>query len=217
MDRHAGLLAALAGVIVAWFTGVLWIATDKLWRTSGEQISLARRDFEAEHRPWIAIRSSIIPESITVDKDGATVPFTISLENTGRTPAEKLFMWGGAVPHFVRADILTLIATLIKNVKIAKSDFPSMMVFPQEKIEHLTVFGMRFHGKNRNKIFNGCIVYGVFFYKPTFNDVSFYTTFAYAIDVSPSLIRAPDDEGRWPVLPPDKLSIRRWHSGWTAT
>ena len=57
-DEHNGLVAAFAGVAVAAFTGVLWGSTEKLWRSNERQITLARQEFIATHRPEIIMREA---------------------------------------------------------------------------------------------------------------------------------------------------------------
>jgi hypothetical protein len=47
LDEHNGVVAALAGVVVAIFTGVLWNATEKLWGASERQRLDARHSIYA--------------------------------------------------------------------------------------------------------------------------------------------------------------------------
>src|SRR5690349_12712951 len=41
-DAHAGFIAAIAGVLVAWFTGVLWTATKRMSASADRQIADTR-------------------------------------------------------------------------------------------------------------------------------------------------------------------------------
>ena len=215
VDEHNGLFAAIASVAVAAFTGVLWIATEKLWRTSDAQIRLSARSFEAEHRPWMAIRDKEIPGSITVGNESATIPFSIMLENTGSTPARDFLMFGGGFPHGKKADVQALINDLIASSS-KFNDLPSEIVFPGENTEHTTIINIDFLESDLRFPFYGGVIYGVFFYRSTFSEEYKHTTFTYALDVPQSLSRI-DDDGRWPVIPPDKIQIRKWHTGWRAT
>lgn len=58
MDEHSGLMAAMAGVIVAVFTGVLWWATEKLWKASERQRRDGRRAIYANIAAARAARKS---------------------------------------------------------------------------------------------------------------------------------------------------------------
>jgi hypothetical protein len=49
-DRYAGLIAALAGIAVAAFTGTLWWSTKRLWEASEAQLAAAKTEFEATER-----------------------------------------------------------------------------------------------------------------------------------------------------------------------
>jgi hypothetical protein len=93
MDMHNGLIAALAGVMVAIFTGVLWCSTDKLWK-AGEKAAelnakalansikanvIAERSIFEQNRPWVFVKD------IHFEQEKAWI--TVSFTNAGKTPA----------------------------------------------------------------------------------------------------------------------------------
>jgi hypothetical protein len=43
LDAHAGLIAALGGLVVAFFTATLWRSTDKLWHAGERPLRVARQ------------------------------------------------------------------------------------------------------------------------------------------------------------------------------
>jgi hypothetical protein len=45
VDRHNGFFAALAAMVVAAFTGTLWFATDKLWKSGQATFEASQRAF----------------------------------------------------------------------------------------------------------------------------------------------------------------------------
>jgi len=86
-DEHNGLVGALAGLAVAFFTGSLWFVTNK-------GLNLARDEFNATHRPRIEVLGLFLNFAKT-DKEGNSVPDNAgtSLEgfvrfvNSGAAPA----------------------------------------------------------------------------------------------------------------------------------
>jgi hypothetical protein len=52
IDRHNGIVAAFAGLIVACFTYTLWRSTEKLWAASERQIDAVLASLD---RPWLVI------------------------------------------------------------------------------------------------------------------------------------------------------------------
>jgi hypothetical protein len=54
--QNDGAIAALATIVVAFFTFTLWRSTDKLWNETKTSIDLARSEFAATHRPRIRIK-----------------------------------------------------------------------------------------------------------------------------------------------------------------
>ncbi len=91
LDEHNGIVAAVAGVTVAVFTGVLWKATDKLWRSGDEQLRHAISSDVTTQRAYLGRRSVNSVEFKTfVTDDGsrmARLEITPVWENNRATPA----------------------------------------------------------------------------------------------------------------------------------
>jgi hypothetical protein len=62
LDQNNGLITAIATVVMALFTGTLWLVT-------GRSVALAREEFNATHRPRVGIRGI---HSLTKDNVGFT-------------------------------------------------------------------------------------------------------------------------------------------------
>jgi hypothetical protein len=59
VDKHNGLVAAFAGLIVACFTYTLWRSTEKLWKAGDEQITVAKVSAAAAKDAAIAARDQV--------------------------------------------------------------------------------------------------------------------------------------------------------------
>lgn len=98
LDAHNAAVSAIAAVFVAIFTGTLYFATDKLWKTSerqagivGEQLAAMKRqsdqierDFLAANRPQLVVRQI----GFITDGDGQTIQYTLG--NVGASRAEVI-------------------------------------------------------------------------------------------------------------------------------
>jgi hypothetical protein len=91
-DDHAGLLAAIAGFIVAWFTYTLWAAAIEQGKTSQESINLARKAMITAERPWIQISTQVL-SPLTWENGGCHLVVLFSLTNIGKTPAKAVRAW----------------------------------------------------------------------------------------------------------------------------
>jgi hypothetical protein len=90
-----------------FFGGWVAIFTLVLAVTSGRQIVLSRREFEASHRPWVSV--SCVPNSsilLTQEKDEIFAGFQIeiTLENVGTSPALAI-LYGVEMVASVRDNI----------------------------------------------------------------------------------------------------------------
>jgi len=83
IKHHDSAIVALSTLVIAIFTATLW------WTTRGTLTHL-RREFEAEHRPWIPPDIQLASGwTWTPDGEGhVTLRFT--LRNTGRSPATNV-------------------------------------------------------------------------------------------------------------------------------
>jgi hypothetical protein len=68
LDEHNGLVAAFAGVVVAFFTGVLWNATVKLWSEARQQ----RQDFRKGGLAGVIAARAALRSSRAAEKSANT-------------------------------------------------------------------------------------------------------------------------------------------------
>lgn len=85
--------------MLTWFTGGLFVATLLLWLTTRGTLQHLRREFEAEHRPWIPPDIQLASGwTWTPDGEGhVTLRFT--LRNIGRSPATNVDIRTQIFPH----------------------------------------------------------------------------------------------------------------------
>jgi hypothetical protein len=86
-------LAAISTVVIAIFTVTLWRATSGQLREVQKSLKLARDEFNATHRPKIAIISLEQPESAANDPK-ATVAAVIRIANEGISKATNVSIYG---------------------------------------------------------------------------------------------------------------------------
>ena len=83
-DQHNGLVSAFSGAAVALFTAVLWRSTDKLWRTSEQQILLARNEFQSSHRPKLRLKHIWLTKQFDW-QNSEPIEVNIDIVNIGNT------------------------------------------------------------------------------------------------------------------------------------
>lgn len=100
LDRHNGIVAALSGVAVAFFTAVLWRSTDKLWQSAVDQGNATERLIkaaensakaaDARNRPWLKIHVERTGPLTFDDLEGVSIGTVVHIENVGTSPAIKV-------------------------------------------------------------------------------------------------------------------------------
>ena len=99
IDRHNGVVAASATIVIAFFTLVLWIATILLWETGERQLRLAKDSSERQLRAYVF--PSGIPTSLSLQDVTNFIieyKFWFRWENSGLTPATECAMWTACMP-----------------------------------------------------------------------------------------------------------------------
>jgi hypothetical protein len=182
-------LTAIATIFIAWFTFTLWSATRGQLAVLQGSIELSRQEFDAEHRPWIAIRDIKLRQSVTIDKLAIAFTVDIAVENTGRTPAIDLMMFGGSAPTTEPIDVQTALDELIAKYEV-RGELPSETVFPQEKTTYQAQVGQAIHrhaiiAEGEKKYLWDTVSWGAFFYKSAFDKRLRYTSFVYGVYMTP--------------------------------
>jgi hypothetical protein len=83
VDTHRGGLTALASLVIAAFTGTLWIATSRQGQLTFDSLDLARKEFISTHRPRVIVRFIQGPSH---NAEGHEVIF-VTVVNVGANPA----------------------------------------------------------------------------------------------------------------------------------
>jgi hypothetical protein len=102
--------------LLAYFTAALAVLTLGLagagvWqgRMMRKSINLARADFEATHRPWVATTRIAIRSNFVWATDRAVVGIEFCFENIGNSPAQRVYleaeMFAFLRPEQIRAEI----------------------------------------------------------------------------------------------------------------
>ena len=136
-------LEAASTLAVALFTMVLAASTIGLWRQTerlaeraddqarkmAESVELARKDFTAEHRPWVKA-SVVLAGDLTFGNSGAGLPVTITVTNTGRTPA--MDVWPHIEAREFPQNIPQVQREFLEYVKADRELFPTfgVTIFP---------------------------------------------------------------------------------------
>jgi hypothetical protein len=91
LEAHDGAMVAIATIFIAAFTFNLKRSTDRLWKAGKKQIRLARDEFDATHRPRLAIRR-VWAQLAT--NEAVNIEFTIV--NTGEAPIVS-WIWNAQI------------------------------------------------------------------------------------------------------------------------
>lgn len=86
LKSYSEVLTALSGLAVAGFTFTLWLTTRRMWRTSVQQIKLAREEFVVTHRPRVIVRGMSLFDPTEI-RPGVRSKIFIAVVNVGDTRA----------------------------------------------------------------------------------------------------------------------------------
>jgi hypothetical protein len=120
--EYRDAVSAVATVFIALFTFTLWRSTKRLWESTDKTVGLAQQEFNAAHRPWLAIANFKItklsisggakpPNSHALWLDG-----TYTIANSGSSPALYTVNWQTAENRAItEADADNLMSGLCIN------------------------------------------------------------------------------------------------------
>jgi hypothetical protein len=133
-DNFGVLLTAVATVSVAWFTFTLWRSTDRMQQITAETLEHLRREFEAEHRPWIRVATRPIT-GLMFDETSPypTACFEFAFFNSGRSPALRLWADFGIVPPDGDPIASQRALALREMAKPLADSSPGISVFPNQE------------------------------------------------------------------------------------
>jgi hypothetical protein len=94
-----------ATVVIAVFTLTLWLANEKMWRVTNKAVDLARDDFNATHRPWIALINAELSVGLTWASGTAIIGINIFCKNTGNSPARRVSLIVEIFPLLTYEDV----------------------------------------------------------------------------------------------------------------
>lgn len=80
------IAASVAFVMTAGFTAMVWWSTDRMQQVSARTLRHLRKQFAAEHRPWIAVDVSLV-SGLKWNETVGRVTLRFMLTNTGDVPA----------------------------------------------------------------------------------------------------------------------------------
>jgi hypothetical protein len=230
LAAFTGALAfvGIVGTIVSFVQIRFLIRADQ--RTE-ETISLARIEFEAEHRPWLAVRDMLPDEGdgITIGSD-VWVPVKIVIENAGSAPALGFFAYLDGFEFGRRSPKIDPVLQeqaqrfdREKGTPAVGDKLPFGVVFPKDSTEHTDIIDvpverLKGEGKQSKVISLNMMIIGSLFYRSPHDDADHCTTFVYkmalkggANRVSPNLLDGYDE------IPPENFKFTKLHLGWTAT
>jgi hypothetical protein len=92
-------LQLLSAVLVAAFTGGLWLTSIWQWAAIAKQSKIAdktlietRRQIELPHRPWVQVTVKVVGDGLMFTSEGsAGITLRVSMLNSGSSPAMRVF------------------------------------------------------------------------------------------------------------------------------
>ena len=129
-------------LLILAFGAALWAAWEarKGAKAISEQVTLANKDFEATHRPWIAVRNATLRSpGIHIGIFSIELDIEYAIENTSSVPAIDVLATGVITPRAMEFDIGQMQRQLIETYKemnrVAATP-QEQIVFPSEKTDY---------------------------------------------------------------------------------
>lgn len=210
------------------FVAALWAAWEARKGAGAikEQVKLARDEFDAAHRPWIAIREARLDRAcLHLGALGLEVTAEYFLENTSETPATDVILLGSLIPRHLEDDIDEIQLGHIRNyTAIGPSTYKekqTMIVFPGETCAYKSTADMWWRDIETKEELSviqmrDLLLVGVFFYlDPSGTRTIRYSACAHQItngmeEGAPEAAKAGTG-----ILLDGKIT--RWAKGWNAT
>jgi hypothetical protein len=229
VDTHNGAVTAIATIAMAGFTAALLFVSLRQSHLTRSMVDLARDEFEAEHRPWIALRDLYVSGPIFIGND-VGIPIELKLENVGGAPALGFFTYFDILA-FERASGPRIDGALKAQIKKFARErktpalgdgLPFGVVFPKDTLQHVDtvlvgVEKFRQINARENEINLSIIIVGTIFYSSPHGSSQHFTTFTYNMRLvgMSSRIR-PSEFGDFDDVPMENVSTTKLHIGWTA-
>jgi hypothetical protein len=86
---YRDLMAVVATVFIAVFTGTLWWSTRRLWEAGEKQRTLSEEISMRQLRAYV----SSVPNKLGIVAPGAQIQAAFKIKNTGQTPAHSVQQW----------------------------------------------------------------------------------------------------------------------------
>jgi hypothetical protein len=189
------------------------------------QFRLGRTEFEAEHRPWIAITAETAAKDLEISSGSEDISTRLHVKfeilNTGNSPAIDVVIHGECVNGV--EDISRIIDNFVDKFKSAPFEigrFPGEVMVPKQPITKIAAFRLPIDTTtaitDSDFLMTDKMVVGAIFYHTPFDMKVRYTTFIYHINYA---------GGHWPRISRNtprskidhtKVFVQRWPYGWTA-
>ena len=174
------------------FTGALALVGVAQWGAIGRQLGLARDEFEASHRPWIAMRAAGVPQGgIHLDETNLAVRVDYRLENTSDVPALDLMMLGLIAvdqnPAHTAEIVRERVLTYVNFGKAGRPKPQNQIVFPGEVTTYPANFDLLWRLQDgscelpRAQLSDFLIVAVFFYCSPSAPDAVHYTACVHAV------------------------------------
>jgi hypothetical protein len=214
-------------VAVAAFTLVLWLAGRDQLAELRRQVDLSRDEFEASHRPWVAVRQvSLKIPGVHIDDAVVEISAEYKLENTSTVPALDLLLIGGAIPAVFGEQALRkyIDDTLIEGMPVSAGSMlrpkpQNQVIFPGETTNYHSTFKLKWRDEDNGLMLDAhqlesILVVAAFFYAVSWNNKRvMYTACVHEIrpDVTDAHLQAAI-AGTGIML---NGQIDRWNIGWS--
>lgn len=184
----------------------------------GTELSL--KQFEAEHRPWIAIRDARIISDLVIYRGATALDVEFTIENTGRTPAKDFCIF----PFVSMAqDSKIYDAHRDEIVKFFDTgSFSSETIFPRQVVKLtrnfiVTAEMLAKMEQTKVTIYFSPIFYGVMAYRSTFDRKVRHTDFIYFAQIKDKGVVELFAAGAWKEVAADRMELSNWAIGRSAT
>jgi hypothetical protein len=228
IERHAAFFSMLLSAVLAFFTFTLWRTTRNLWVESKKQFGLARDEFDANHRPWLAINDIRLVEPVSFAQKLMGFTIEVGVGNTGHSPATEILLFPIAIRYGEQLLIPEKLAGFrqqyedLKNSRSWTGDrLPESVIFPGQTspFRHMLQIPLEedmVAPNDNDLIMSGPMIIGALCYRSTFSKNNLYSTFVYGMNLKNGSWPLRDDLGRRAVVPEGRIGFQKWFTGWTA-
>ena len=223
-NDNSPFLSALATVVIAAFTITLWIVGRNQHTVAMGALEQSRKDFAAEHRPWLQIEDATIDSGMSFYRGQTAIRVAYTLHNVGSAPATDFLMYGRVIGNRDQMSISRYVLELASQYTDVKRSsistlVPATVIFPSQSIPERQEFPIQLddvaYTMGNTKLFSPIIIM-VGCYRSPHDGTTKFTSCVFNVLINGASIQMPDTQAAMEPIEHTRLRLQKWFAGWTA-